>query len=312
MPTGLKNLAPELVGRILHFLDTRSLVHTSQSDFALRAASEVELRNRVASEVGKHVTNPIALLQKLGEVGGIISGSTALAVALAGSQWDNVGGWQKKSDLDVYLGSEESLPDVVAYLQASDGYEKAELQEKDLEAYWEDIARIRSITRLRSPKYATHVDVICTAGGAATLALPAFWGTLVMNFITSSRLVILYPRQTLAGRGFTNDGTLVERTQTCQQKYERRGFNVSAYQHNEENCTDINSCCPSTLRYTEDPQCLSLSWDTRSTDTASGCRANSASFKSAAFAVSPTFWRWSGCEVLVPDTSTIGYMAGRL
>ncbi|VDB99226.1 unnamed protein product [Peniophora sp. CBMAI 1063] len=305
----MHKLAPELVAATLHYVDTLSLARLSHVNFSLRALCQAELRNRIVREVGKHVKDPRRLLTMLGEAGGVVSGSTALAVALAGSAWDDVGGWQSMSDLDVYLPGEEHLLPLVTALCETEGYEAVDLPNKDDQSYWEDQARIRSITRLRNSTYSTHIDIICAWGGAATLTLPAFWGTIVMNFITNTALVVSYPGLTFEGRGFVNDGVQRDRTERNRRKYESRGFTVGAYKHDDEACSSDHTYCPSLLRYTEDAQSMKMIWNDE------GARrkyhANSPALRGTEFTTTPSFWRWSHCEKITGDHGG-GYMVGRL
>ena len=204
MGAPFSKLSPEIVGRVLFFLPTPCLLQMAYVCSTFRDVSKIELRGRINEHVGKHVKDPQSFFDIIGSASAIISGSTALAVIACGTTRDNLKNWQAKSDLDIYVPSEVAESAICQWLRIHDGYETVAVAERDLEKYWEEPACISSVIRLKSPHYNTHIDVVRAQANVAALPVVAFWGTLVMNFITSTRLVVLYPRFTLAVIGVLN------------------------------------------------------------------------------------------------------------
>ena len=165
------------------------------------------------------------------------------------------------------------------------------------------------MTRVRSPDYETHVDILCARSNAATLPLTSFWCTTVMNYITRDKLVVMYPKTTLAKQGWTNPAAHRERKKRVKKKYKERGFDIRGFPHNRDDCKDAYKYCPSILRYTEDSQSMIIPWN----DPSDALRhsAIAPSFKHIAFAAQPSFWRWSSCP-LKTDRGGMGYTMGRL
>ncbi|KZV60658.1 hypothetical protein PENSPDRAFT_671518 [Peniophora sp. CONT] len=293
-------LPPETVGRVVHYLDANSLLSASKLCRLLRGAVRVEWRMRVKEQTRKHVRDAVEFYNVLGIISGLVSGSTVLAVVAAGSRQENKDNWTEKNDLDVYVPDEGSLNTLMAFLRRTDDYEEVTMPKADKKDYWEEPACITSVTRLRSPSYDTHIDVICAQGNCATLPITAFWGTPVMNYITKDNIVILYPHATLKNVGFKNPRSDRRRVSRSAKKYAQRGFHVHSFNHNKDGCAVPNDYCPSTLRTTEDAQSLSIAWGT--TEANAGMSAKSPSFRNKQFSVPPSVWRWSNC----PSSRVVG------
>lgn len=225
-----------------------------------------------------------------------------------GSAYDNKDGWTKTSDLDVYVPNKRALKTMRKYLRDRDGYEPLPIPKLDEGRYWEDPACIKSLTRLRSPLYNAHIDIICAQGNAATLPITAFWGTPVMNFITGTKLVVLYPRMTLDGRGFYNPHSHPDRRRESIAKYSARGITVTAFPHDRKQCTDPDNYCPETFRYTQDTQTMCVSWS--AAEKSPSVTAKTPSFRHVEYVVTPTYWRWSTCPHSQPHS--IGNFVGVL
>ena len=182
---------------------------------------------------------------------------------------------------------------ICQWLRIHDGYETVAVAERDLEKYWEEPACISSVIRLKSPLYNTHIDVVRAQANVAALPVVAFWGTRVMTIITSTRLVVLYPRFTFAGAGVLNPHSTRSRKRAGAKKYRDRGFEVTVFPHNRTSCTDPNKYCPNYLRFTEDKQTLSVSWNS---EPRSSYQPVTPSFSIFDFSTTPAFWRWGACR----------------
>ena len=98
----------EIIGNIMHFLDATALLASARVSRRLRHATRAEWRDRVYRQVEKHVKNGKNFFELLGKIGGVISGSSALAVIAAGSRWENKAGWNDKSDMDAPLDARDA------------------------------------------------------------------------------------------------------------------------------------------------------------------------------------------------------------
>lgn len=279
----------------------------------LRISVSEEWRNRVHRATGLHIENVPTFYDILGQASGVVSGSTALAVLTSASRYER--DWTILRDLDVYVPSLDSFGVMAHFLQVDEGYRACPVLADDLERYFEEPACIRSITRFRrrtghvEPPAYQYIDLIVAKDGSATLPMTAFWGTLVMNYISSTGIVSLYPRLTLGGRGVENPNASKPRIRQGMTKYMERGFYLSEFVHEGFDCQKACSYCPSVLRYTEDSQCLHVIWSTHSTRRVLAPRSRS--FKQS-FSVTPSFWIWSRCPPTRKSSAVVGYAIGRL
>lgn len=283
-----------MVSRVLGYLDAKGLFAVAAVCSTLRASARVQWGDRVRGGMEQHVRDANNFLKVLGRVSGIISGSSALDIVLTGSRKVLNHDWAIKKDLDVYVPNRDSYNTIREYLQAMDEYHEVTIPQPDEERYWENRAHIAFIIRLRSPLFESHVDIICAQENCETLPLASFWSTLVMNYVSASSVVILYPRLTLDGSGLTNPGADVNKVAACQKKYEGRGFNLMTVRHDAKGCANVDHYCPSVLRYTEDVQSACVSWN----DVPRDAQSLSPSFnRGLPFSARPCFWRWSTCPI---------------
>lgn len=295
------------MGYIMHPLDTLSMLNASAVCSSFRVAAKEELRKRVKEQTQKHLRNVDGFYAALGSVDGIVSGSTALAVIATGSDKDDIGGWQADSDLDIYLPNEAARNDILDWLEQNEDYQPVMISKRQTMSYWRR-SSVKSVLRLRSNRYRTHIDIICAEHNSATFPITTFWGTHVMNYITSTNIVILYPRTTLSGGGFLNPQTPPKTLRRMQKKYSRRKFTIAKFPHNSETCHDPHRYCPSTFRFTEDKQSLSLAWSNTSP---SVCFPRPPSFNTFTFCIPPSFWKWSTCPKIC-GSSELHFTIGTL
>lgn len=306
---GLTSLSPEILAQIMHNMDTDALLKMARTCRLFSVIVQVEWRTRVYERVGRHVRDVAQFFALLDSVSALIAGSAALAVVTGINTESNDTHWTHKGDLDVYVPNETAAETVKNYLRENDGYEGVGMPSVDEERYWEEPACVTSVTRFRSAKFASHIDIVCAQEDTATLPIVAFWGTLVMNFITSTRIIVMYPRWTLEGKGMANPRAHIDRVYNNEVKYEERGFVFLAFPHNADGCFDPYNYCPSVLRYTEDAQCLSIAWN--ETPSHSPIKPHAPSFDHVQFSTPPSFWRWRSCPAS-NITAPAGYSVGRL
>lgn len=246
----------EAMERCLHFLDGKSLVVASSVCIALRQLVRREWRTRIYKRTEQHVGNAAEFYRVLGEARGIVSGSSALSVFSAGAGHEDVNAWTMESDLDVYVPNDRALRIVTTYLSRNDGYDIVPMSLTKDEAYWEDASGITSITRLCSPSFASHIDIISAAADAVTLPIATFWSTLVMNYITDDTVVCLYPQTTLQREGLLNPSACRVRAERCAEKYVKRGFSIRNFNENDpDECYRARD-----KRDTTDARALRVQW----------------------------------------------------
>ncbi|VDC01242.1 unnamed protein product [Peniophora sp. CBMAI 1063] len=290
----LFRLPPEVLSNILPVLDGSALIALSQSCSLFKTLVADEWRRRVYYKTRMHVSDAASLYSMLDGIGGVVSGSTPFSLLQSSNCDFSLPPWVTGSDLDIYVPDVASRDTLIAYLHKEDGYGDVPFTSAFDERYWEDPSVITSITRLASDRFSGHVDVVCARGGSAVMPILSFWSTLVMNFVTGSRIIVLYPRTTLSGRGYTNPTSHSDKLQACTQKYQDRGFAVGRFPHTADECHDPDNYCPSKLRYTEDCQTLSITWKSDASQPRTVARAPS--FGRRRFSVPPAFWTWSACR----------------
>lgn len=310
---GLSSIPSDLVFEIFSYADARTLLLVSQVNSVTRAMARAQWKARVHATTRRHIKDVAGFYDLLGRVSGIVSGSTALAVLMWSSTLE--GPWTRGRDLDLYVPSTDALATLLRFLEADEGYRQVPVPEDDCERYIETAACVASITRLRRRGAdglsvdPSHVDVICAKDNSSTLPIVAFWGTLVMNYISSTAIVSLYPHMTLDGRGIENPHADKTRVRGGMDKYRGRGFDLSFFAHNVQVCNSSSSYCPSVLRFTEDAQCMTASWSDRPSLFEGGTK--SLTFSNRCFSTAPSFWVWSVCSIICAS-STLGYATGRL
>ncbi|VDB88556.1 unnamed protein product [Peniophora sp. CBMAI 1063] len=290
----LLSLPTEILVRILPFLDASSLMALAQCSSALKAAVCVAWRARIYRKTERHVSDAPLFYDVLEGLSGVVSGSTALSVLFGGDVDDGLPEWATGSDLDVYVPTLDAQVTLLQHLQERDEYMEVPLVSEVDDRYWENPAVIASVTRLESPRFHGNIDVICARGGSSIMPVVSFWSTLVMNFITRSRLVVLYPRTTLRLEGYSNPSSDPAKVLACSRKYSARGFTLHDFPHSPDGCEGVRGYCPSMLRYTEDSLTLTIRWNDDAPEPL--VQARSPAFGEERFVVQPAFWTWGSCK----------------
>ncbi|VDC03127.1 unnamed protein product [Peniophora sp. CBMAI 1063] len=300
----------ELVAQVFQHLDGGSLMRCRKVNTLFDLVAQEEWRARVHAHTAPFVCDVSHFYFLLGGVEGVVSGSTALAVILSGSEFD--GFLQPTSDLDVYLPTEVGRDEIVRHLVSSEGYRVDSGTTSSGEELWKRKPdTIISLTRLtRVAGDVKHsVDIVVGTDHAATTPILSFWGSLVMNYISETSIVCLYPRLTLRGRFFTRPGIQADIISDPLQKYIDRGFHrVHRTQHSGF-CGSRQSYCPGRFRFTEDAASMRVDWQSRGgAYLPYGLRSPSS--------VPSAYWKWSTCTRVIYDKpyedTSDGCVVGRL
>ena len=235
---------------MLFYLDTESLMRVRLVSTLFEGAAQDECAARVRQYTRPFVNNIRSFYSLLGALDGVVSGSAALAVLMAGSERDDF--VESSSDLDVYVPSYHARDAVLAFLERYEGYAVDHGRAAAAEQYASTKpSHIASLSRLsrRDGDLVRCVDIIVGSQHSATTPLTSFWGTLVMNYISSTTIVCLYPRMTLAGHFFVNPIASVERLERPLAKYRRRGFHQIEFSHGKADCTAERTYCIGAFRF---------------------------------------------------------------
>ncbi|KAF7791663.1 hypothetical protein EIP86_002685 [Pleurotus ostreatoroseus] len=164
----------------LQYLNVMQLEVVSRRSAPLRTAVDIELNTRFTRILMNFFENPSRFRQQLAESESVISGSAALNFILGR------GGWVAK-DLDVYTphGRFEAvtqyLIDVEGFRDISD-----EIRRSRRGLTYRRLPMESGIIRVASLQKGTwKVDVVQSRSESALYAIPRFWSTLQMNFISA-------------------------------------------------------------------------------------------------------------------------------
>jgi len=145
--------------------------------------------------------------------GTIISGSTALLLLHPGRFFPN--------DIDFYV-MQPGYRILLTYLQCC-GYEI----DRHHPSHYPSYRRMRSVHFLHSEESFQCINLIVCDGPHVLSTISRFHSTLVMNYITYSGVVCLYPMWTMLNMGFVVNRDNNIATDQCLSKYVRRGFKLS-------------------------------------------------------------------------------------
>ncbi|KZV64120.1 hypothetical protein PENSPDRAFT_691047 [Peniophora sp. CONT] len=301
---------PEIVDNVLFYADADTLVRLRSVSTLFEAVCQEQWRKRVHSTTRPFIADVSAFYELLGGLEGLVSGSVALAVLSIASPRDGFLG--PTSDLNVYVPTEFARDEIVRHLMGKEGYSVSHGTSSSAEELWlRKPEAVSTLTRLsRTGSTSVHcVDIVVGAQHAATGPVSSFWGTLVMNYISATSVVSLYPTLTLRGRFFTKPIAHAEDVADVVTKYELRGFQMAAFVHDPSVCTRNGSYCPGSFRHTEDGACLRVEWHNRGISLPFGVRAPSS--------VPSSYWKWGRCNFLsyqwpYEDPDSDGCVIGRL
>lgn len=198
---------------VLRHCDTVSLVRCAQTTHQLRSLAADELRLRFISIIRHFFGNRTHdFLVLLTTHRGLISGSSALAFL----SWPDV--WIP-GDIDVYVGTDE----YPKFVQSLKDMQLAAIEVDFTSQRRSSYAGIASVRRYLTPMH-QRLDVIRSATSNAAHPLLYFWGSLVVNFLTSRGAVCAFPAHTLNRKALVTDISYSEKLVAARNKYESRGF----------------------------------------------------------------------------------------
>ncbi|KAG1839108.1 hypothetical protein DFJ58DRAFT_630013, partial [Suillus subalutaceus] len=130
-------------------------------------------------------------------------------------------------DMDVYI-TEKFETEVLNHFKEKEGYECTQEMVTKTEYESSTICKIHKLVRGEK-----QVNVIVTDWRCALAPILQFHSTAVMNYITASSIVCLYPRWTTTNRSLIHPRIYLENLTHLSMlyvlmKYRRRGFKVSA------------------------------------------------------------------------------------
>ncbi|KZV67532.1 hypothetical protein PENSPDRAFT_688058 [Peniophora sp. CONT] len=281
---------------VIEHLDIPSLQKLSQVCVAWTCLARDELRRRVYLELKRHIfttatTHTVSsyplkdaiegFLVLLRTTRSVVSGSTALAICMQGTS--RAGDWMDERDLDVFTPV-GLAPNVILYFVETLGYvvarrlmgraadddvfgindgDDVDSDEEDDNAFG-TAARglgVMSVTRLIRDG-GLRVDVVEADSDCAILPVARFPFTALVNYITSTSLVVCYPRLTLTDlRMHYNPG--ISPPNRFKDKYRARGWVSSQeFQHTHQ-CIERKHYCPRNNRISEDDCCLVFDFEPR-------------------------------------------------
>lgn len=283
------NQTYDVVLQVFFYLDATSLVRMRSVSTLFEHAVQEEWRSRVYQCVRPFLVDASGFFSLLGSFEGVVSGSTALSVLMLASRHEASS--PNTSDLDVYVPTEVARDEIVRHLVASSEYVVDRSSPRFAESSWEGTpATVLSLTRLKRTRGPTisWVDVVVGAHQSALSPIVSFWGSLVMNYISATSVVSLYPTTTLNGQFFIRPNATAERVARPLQKYIDRRFTVATVHHDPTRCPSVTSACPGVFRKTEDAGCLRVDWIGRGRRLPYGFRSQNS--------VPACYWKLSRCQ----------------
>ncbi|KAJ3520673.1 hypothetical protein NMY22_g12648 [Coprinellus aureogranulatus] len=252
----------------------QELVNVSALDKTHRFDAKFEVERRIKRQLLHFGLDHSVLFAGMKEHGAIISGSVALA-ALFPDDESFFG-----NDIDFYLPLDRSASFTSEILANTDykvvksvpglpsagvvekGHEHSSIEVEGCQIYPCSFAR--RIQWLKNPS-GRSINIIETTQDHPFKVLNTFYMTLVMNAVTPTGVVCLYPELTMAKVGVIKHAQVYQwdRVSTNVAKYAQRGFNIRDSWNHPEVQSAIGAhicgkarCCPWTLRDTRSEDCL--------------------------------------------------------
>ncbi|VDB99980.1 unnamed protein product [Peniophora sp. CBMAI 1063] len=286
---------------LLEHLGIAELQRLSQVCVVWTSLARDELRRRVFLELKRHVFDaslsrslssyPLKeavenFLVLLRTTRSVVSGSTALAVCMQGTI--RAGEWMDERDLDIFTPV-GMAPNVILYFVETLGYTVARRftgrvadddvfggddegdadPDDELEVNGPSFTigpsprglGVMSVTRLVR-NGGLRVDVIEADSDCAILPIAHFPYTALVNYLTSTSLVVCYPQLTLEELAtHANPGMSVP--ERIKAKYQERNWTApTEFQHTSQ-CKVPKHYCPRNNRISEDSSCLVFDFEPR-------------------------------------------------
>ncbi|KAI0056638.1 hypothetical protein BV25DRAFT_1813577 [Artomyces pyxidatus] len=252
----------DILFEIFTYMSFKALSQARLASRSLRDLATTILRRRWHAVLRAFVDNPLRFRTMLRLSRSVIAGSTALHMAVQGSELER--GWFPR-DMDVYTPMSASAG-VVEHFTEVEGYHIV------TQGLVDDPSRqslsnggMAIITTLRRGEDNVSVDVITAITNAPLAPITFSWSTLLMNYATADTLSLAYPRSTLAGQGLLNPARSQDAgVESCHLKYMARGFSFVPFSENGVVHSFTNPSplyCPHTYRDFEDVGCLRMALD---------------------------------------------------
>ncbi|KAK7683376.1 hypothetical protein QCA50_013638 [Cerrena zonata] len=233
---GIHSCPPELKSRIAHVCDMPTLI-SLRYDSEWEHFVELELELSLIALLAKFTPDPAAFRKMMKDTNTIISGSTALYFLLRQpSSWT-------PGDVDLIV-SPTYFGTVVRFLtQLPEG--RIESPNRAYDSYPNNnnvgFSKVLKVTTAHG-----RFDVIKSLEDSPFHPLAFYWGTHVMNAVTSDSFLCAYPSLTFHNKGAILSNPLKKSAAAAVLKYEKRGFTFTAYgSHTREPtnaCTDTVLC----------------------------------------------------------------------
>ncbi|EIM79110.1 uncharacterized protein STEHIDRAFT_116793 [Stereum hirsutum FP-91666 SS1] len=225
----LQDLPLEILIQVLSTLSLTDMQKLMLVNFGWRWLIQRFLSRKYHLSLLPYVDNPSAFRDVMRTSHSIISGSFALDFGLHGTTEPLI----NASDIDVYTGVSNAIT-IVEYLRNKEGYLIVPVGINPCWAWIDDYeGGITSVIRMLHPR-GSKIDVVCSSRISALHPLSYFWGTLVMNFLTSDGYCSAYPSLTERGIGCIHPlRDVTPRVERCIEKYKSRGFSIRDFAQNE-------------------------------------------------------------------------------
>ncbi|KAI0029893.1 hypothetical protein K488DRAFT_6582, partial [Vararia minispora EC-137] len=155
---------------------------------------------------------------------GVVSGSWLLHFVETLSD-QTAPGWNP-NDLDIYL-HEDYLSIMISFL-LTEGYIPTDALDRPQTPSLSQQSCISRVLEFTASKggQAREIDIVCSFAESPFEIILGFWGTHVMNAMTSCELTILYPDLTLARKGYQMVKRKGRAMRTTRRKYAERGYDI--------------------------------------------------------------------------------------
>jgi hypothetical protein len=201
--------------RFVDYLSIWDLVSLSQVCRSLRYKREELLGGLVTRLLKPYVSEPLEFRKVMRTQGAVLSGSSVLWLIEGMPETWTPG------DLDIYAPRWKS-GGIVNFL-VNEGYTIISSDKPFPEEYMK-LGFLESVTKLR--KGGRSIDVMESLSPNALQPITFFYTTLVMNYITSDSIKILYPLLTSSRFGVPHHATAHRREVDWKAKYSSRSFTV--------------------------------------------------------------------------------------
>jgi hypothetical protein len=236
-----------IVDQILSYLSFMDLVRFFQVCKTTRQWKGSKLTMMVHGLLRRYVSNPAELLDRMRQIGSIISGSTALwLVDVLSSLW-------QPGDLDIYVP--QGMARYIVDFLHEEGY-TSNVEHDFFQNRYLRFSGLKTVTKLR--KGETTIDVLESSTPSAIQPITTFHVTAVMNYITPDSIVMFYPQLTFSRYAARHYATRRIDGPSWEPKYENRLYFVRG---RERIPTSLqHTLCSALVRRPGDRYCLSLSF----------------------------------------------------